>query len=507
MFASLSPQDDVLLQLKSDAQQMEQTHLSELMQMKEREQLILKWDELWVDFTRQDLTPEILNRLYQLADRLELKQKISALYAGEAINVTENRSVDHLNLRHPERRRTDEWKRLSSYAEQIRNDGRIRTVVNIGIGGSDLGPAMLSAALAPYIAPVAQGPELFFVGNVDPSHLYDILTRCNPAETLFIITSKTFTTAETMANASLAKDWLQRHHINPGDAMVGVTAAPEKAGQWGIADEMVFSFADGVGGRYSMWSAVSLSVMIGCGVEIFTQLLDGAYATDQHVLHQKWPDNLAVNCALIRIWQRQFRGRNSYGLMAYDQRLCRFAAWAQQLEMESNGKSVSLNGEQLTQPASPLIWGEPGTNAQHSFFQFLHQGVEVHPVDILVPRHPLAHGDAQGWQRSHRTLAINALAQAEALAQGRQDAASPHQQFSGNRPSVMISWDQSTAFALGRLLSLYEHITMISGFLWGINSFDQFGVELGKKLATDLEDPAQLSQFSKAAQQFMTAID
>ena len=210
---------------------------------------------------------------------------------------------------------------------------------------------------------------------------------------------------------------------------------------------------------------------------------------------------------LLRIWHRQFMGRVSYGLMAYDQRLARFAAWAQQLEMESNGKSVDMNGQTLSHPAAPLIWGEPGTNAQHSFFQWLHQGAEIHPIDILVSRTPYLRGEDALSKDAHRQLVINAIAQAEALALGQKNPDNPHQHFAGNRPSILVSWDRSTPFAIGRLLALYEHITIVSGFIWGINSFDQFGVELGKKMARALDEGTGLSHFSKAAQSFMQTLD
>ncbi len=502
-----SDKQQILARLKSASALMDKTHLSEVMALEGREKLVLKWQDLWVDITRQHLTPKILADLYLLADACDIRAKINALYAGEAINQTENRAVEHLNLRHPDRKQTQEWKQLSGFVEKIRTEGQIKSVVNIGIGGSDLGPAMLSHALAPYIAPIAKGPELHFVGNVDPSHLYDILAQCRPNETLFIITSKTFTTAETMANARLAKDWLIQHGVEPKTALVGVTAAPDKAASWGVDRQMIFDFADGVGGRYSMWSAVGLSVMLGCGVDIFSELLDGAHHADTHVYNADWSENLALNLALIRYWQRHFRDARSYGLMAYDQRLCRFAAWAQQLEMESNGKSVRLDGTVLSQPAAPLIWGEPGTNAQHSFFQWLHQGLEANPIDILIPRNSLSHGAGKGWQDSHRKLVINAIAQAEALAIGNQNSDSPHRHFAGNRPSVMISWDKSTPFAIGRLLSIYEHVTILSGFLWEINSFDQFGVELGKKMAIELENEPEQSQFSKAALELLSSLE
>ncbi|MGB0163134.1 MAG: glucose-6-phosphate isomerase [Candidatus Puniceispirillaceae bacterium] len=483
--------------------------LSELMAGEGRDQLVFSLDDLSVDLTRQPVTPASLSALLQLADSAGLRQNIDDMMAGRPVNLTENRPAIHCQLRSPEYRKTEAFTALCAFVDQLRGQGQIKHVVNIGIGGSDLGPAMVYRALTAY----QSGPAVHFVGNIDPSDLNDVLALCQPETTLFIITSKTFTTAETMANAALARHWLQAAGCSVSDHMAGVTAAPERARDWGLDAGRIFAFAEGVGGRYSLWSSVGLAVMLGVGTDPFRQLLDGAHAMDNHFATADFAHNIPVLLGLLRVWHRSFLGRPSYGLMPYDQRLGRLPAWAQQLEMESNGKSVDRQGGPLALGSGPLIWGEPGTNGQHSFFQWLHQGTDIVPVDILVPRRPsgldqLASSDQlEAARASHRTLAINAVAQAEALALGAANTDQPHRHFAGNRPSVLISWDQTTPYALGRLLALYEHITVVSGFIWGLNSFDQWGVELGKQMASQLSQDSSGDGFSRAARAFLATVD
>ena len=348
---------------------------------------------------------------------------------------------------------------------------------------------------------------MHYVGNVDPHALYDILAQCDPRSTLFIMTSKTFTTNETLANAGLAKGWLEQNGVAPDAAMVAVTAYQKRAVDWGIDPARIFDFDEAVGGRYSLWSAVGLSVMIAVGSTAFDQLLDGARAMDKHFETAPFASNIPVIMGLLRVWHRSYLGHMAYGIMPYDQRLARLPAWAQQLEMESNGKSVTRHGKPLDQPAGPLIWGEVGVNGQHSFFQWLHQSVDIIPIDILIARKPVNLLDDAAWRASHRTLAINAVAQAEALAVGVEQADAPHRHSPGNRPSLMVSWEATTPYALGRLLALYEHITIVSGFVWDVNSFDQWGVELGKKMAHDLASKSDLDGFSLAAKAFLNRLN
>ena len=478
------------------------TRLSDLMRAPGRADFIYKFEDLEVDCTRQPVDSDSLSLLLELARTRGLQSRLEEMFTGAPVNVTEGRPVVHCDLRAPARLDSAEYKKLCGFADKVRQKSDINAVVNLGIGGSDLGPAMVTGALAGY----HDGPDCYFVGNICPTDLHDVLAKCDAGKTLFIVTSKTFTTAETLANAKLAKGWLEAHGVEASGAMAAVTAYAERARDWGILPEQIFSFAEGVGGRYSLWSAVGLSVMMGIGSSAFSDMLAGAHAMDTHVREAEFSQNIGVIMGMLRVWHRSYLNAASYGLMPYDQRLSRLPAWAQQLEMESNGKRVDRHGQPLTQPAGPLIWGEPGTNSQHSFFQWLHQGVDITPIDILVALHPAEGVADKKWQDSHEMLVINAVAQAEALALGSENTAEPHRHFPGNRPSILLSWDKTTPYALGRLLALYEHITVISGFIWDVNSFDQWGVELGKQMANSLQSDADLSQFSPAARDFIARL-
>ena len=465
--------------LKDEASRLAGQHLRVLLGDADRSRaLVFELDDLRLDMSRQKIGAETLPLLLDLAEETGLAARIAALFRGDRINLSEDRPVLHMAQRAAARVDGDEYARLSAFADDIRSGG-VSDVVNIGIGGSDLGPAMVSAALASH----ADGPLVHYVSNVDPSHLHDILVGCQPETTLVIVTSKTFTTAETMRNAALARDWLGAHAAS----MAAVTAAPAQARDWGIDEGRVFDFDQGVGGRYSLWSAVGLPVMTGVGGDAFAELLAGAAAMDDHFRETPHGRNLPVLMGLMRIWNRNFLGHATHGLMPYDQRLHLLPAWAQQLEMESNGKSVAATGETLDWATAPVIWGTAGTGCQHSFFQALHQGKDIVPLDILLPLRPTGLSLPGDWQDSHRVLAANALAQAEALAIGNPNSDEPHRHFAGDRPSSVISWRATGPYELGRLLALYEHVTAVSGFLWGVNSFDQWGVELGKVMANRVE--------------------
>ena len=465
--------------LKDEASRLAGQHLRVLLGDADRSRaLVFELDDLRLDMSRQKIGAETLPLLLDLAEETGLAARIAALFRGDRINLSEDRPVLHMAQRAAARVDGDEYARLSAFADDIRSGG-VSDVVNIGIGGSDLGPAMVSAALASH----ADGPLVHYVSNVDPSHLHDILVGCQPETTLVIVTSKTFTTAETMRNAALARDWLGVHAAS----MAAVTAAPAQARDWGIDEGRVFDFDQGVGGRYSLWSAVGLPVMTGVGGDAFAELLAGAAAMDDHFRETPHGRNLPVLMGLMRIWNRNFLGHATHGLMPYDQRLHLLPAWAQQLEMESNGKSVAATGEALDWATAPVIWGTAGTGCQHSFFQALHQGTDIVPLDILLPLRPTGLSLPGDWQDSHRVLAANALAQAEALAIGNPNSDEPHRHFAGDRPSSVISWQATGPYELGRLLALYEHVTAVSGFLWGVNSFDQWGVELGKVMANRVE--------------------
>ena len=465
--------------LKDEASRLAGQHLRVLLGDADRSRaLVFELDDLRLDMSRQKIGAETLPLLLDLAEETGLADRIAGLFAGDRINLSEDRPVLHMAQRAAARVDGDEYARLSAFADDIRSGG-VSDVVNIGIGGSDLGPAMVSAALASH----ADGPLVHYVSNVDPSHLHDILVGCQPETTLVIVTSKTFTTAETMRNAALARDWLGAHAAS----MAAVTAAPAQARDWGIDEGRVFDFDQGVGGRYSLWSAVGLPVMTAVGGDAFAELLAGAAAMDDHFRETPHGRNLPVLMGLMRVWNRNFLGHATHGLMPYDQRLHLLPAWAQQLEMESNGKSVTATGEAVEWSTTPVIWGTAGTGCQHSFFQALHQGTDIVPLDILLPLRPTGLSLPGDWQDSHRVLAANALAQAEALAIGNPNSDEPHRHFAGDRPSSVISWQATGPYELGRLLALYEHVTAVSGFLWGVNSFDQWGVELGKVMANRVE--------------------
>ena len=492
--------DDVL---NKAASRVLATSLSSLMQMPNRDRFIYQFEDLTVDCTRQLLDDDGLAALLRLAENCQLQTRIDEMFSGATVNITEHRPVRHMSVRTPDHMASVAYQKLSAFAESVRGNPDITSVINLGIGGSDLGPKMVMQALAGY----HDGPVCHCVGNICPTDLNDVLVTCDPHKTLFIVTSKTFTTTETLANAMMAKHWLDQHGVDAGTAMVAVTAAVARAQAWGIDPDHIFAFSDGIGGRYSLWSSVGLSVMIAIGSENFSRMLAGAYVMDHHVQYAEFAQNIGVIMGLLRVWCRRYLLLPAYGLIPYDQRLAALPAWAQQLEMESNGKSVDRQGHLLQRPAGPLIWGAAGTSAQHSFFQWLHQSVDITPIDILVAIQPAAGLDGQIWGNHHKSLAINAVAQAEALALGSPNTAEPHRHFSGNRPSVFISWDQTTPYALGRLLALYEHITAISGFLWDVNSFDQWGVELGKQMANQLQLGEGLEDFSPAAKAFLDRLN
>ena len=465
--------------LTEEAAVIDGLHLRDLLEDAVRSRdLVLELDDLRVDLSRHKVRAKTIDLLLALAAETGLAGKMEALFSGEPVNRSEGRAVVHMAQRAAARIEGDGYAALAAFADNVR-DSDISDVINIGIGGSDLGPAMVSAALASQ----ADGPRIHYVSNVDPAHLHDVLADCVPAGTLVIVTSKTFTTAETMRNAALARDWAG----GEGAAMVAVTAAPQAARDWGISDARIFDFDEGVGGRYSLWSAVGLPVMIGIGADRFARMLDGAAAMDSHFQTAPFAENLPVLMGLMRVWNRNFLGHAAHGMMPYDQRLHLLPAWAQQLEMESNGKSVSIDGAPVGHATTPVIWGTAGTGCQHSFFQALHQGTDIVPLDILLPLRPTGLHLEGDWAASHRVLAANALAQAEALAVGSPNEQEPHRNFAGDRPSSVISWEASTPYAIGRLLALYEHVTVVSGFVWGVNSFDQWGVELGKVMAKRVE--------------------
>ncbi len=450
-----------------------------------------------------DLSKNLLDRptealLMQLAEQCGLQAHRDAMFAGDCVNSTEQRAVMHFLLRNPPLAQdstasvaTNNIASLSqevhetlaamlAYAEQVRADDCITDIVNIGIGGSDLGPQMAVHALAEFAVKGPGAKRFHFISNVDGQALAAVLAQVKPANTLFLIASKTFTTAETMANAHAAKRWFEAaggRDIHQHFA--ALTSNVEAAADFGITT--TFGFWDWVGGRYSLWSAIGLPIAMAVGEFGFRELLRGAHEMDEHFRTAPFAQNLPVRLGLLDVWYRNFHRFSSRCLAPYSHALRRLPAYLQQLEMESNGKRVDRDGHTLPFETSPVLWGEPGTNGQHAYFQMLHQGTTVVPVEFIAVT-KTAH-DLPG---QHDMLLANALAQAQALMMGKSDAGG-HKHFPGNRPSTFLLIEQLTPAQLGALLALQEHRVFVSGAVWGINSFDQWGVELGKVLAQDIE--------------------
>ena len=474
-------------------------------------------DGLLFDWSKCAVDEETMRLLSELALAAGLQQRRDAMFSGERINLTENRAVLHTALRAPRGAKLlldgedviaevhDVLDAMAAFADAVRSGkavgatGRkISDIVNIGIGGSDLGPAMATLALAPW----HDGPRAHYVSNVDGAHIHDTLKGLDPETTLFIIASKTFTTIETMTNAETARKWIEAALGKAATAQhfAAVSTALDKVSKFGIAPDRVFGFWDWVGGRYSLWGAIGLPIMIAVGAENFRAFLAGAHAMDEHFRSAPLDGNIPVLLGLVGYWHRVVCGYPARAVIPYDQRLSRFPTYLQQLDMESNGKRVTLDGGVAVTPTGPLVWGEPGTNGQHAFFQLLHQGTDIIPVEFLAA----AVGHEPELRHHHDLLLANVLAQSAALMKGRTleearaqmlakgiaatevEKIAPHRVFTGNRPSVTLIYRTLDPYTFGRLIALYEHRVFVEGVLFGINSFDQWGVELGKELATGL---------------------
>jgi glucose-6-phosphate isomerase len=425
--------------------------------------------------------------LNELARQTGLVAHRDAMFRGEPINNTEGRAVMHWLLRQPEgsldgelaqplQQVHDTLKPMLAFAEQVRSDPQITDVVNIGIGGSDLGPQMAVLALQDFVVP---GKRFHFVSNVDGHEMAGVLKGLKAENTLFLIASKTFTTIETMTNARSALQWFQAQGgQDVSSHFAALTTNVAAAGQMGITT--TFGFWDWVGGRYSVWSAIGLPVAIAIGAKGFRDMLAGAHAMDQHFQTAPLEANLPVRLGLLDVWYRNFLNYTSRSIAPYHSALRRVPAYLQQLEMESNGKRVDRNGHALPYGTSPVLWGEPGTNGQHAYFQMLHQGTEVVPLEFMAVKKP-----THSLKDHHELLLANVIAQAQALMLGQADDGG-HKHFPGNRPSTFLLLDELTPTSLGALIALQEHRVFVSGSVWGINSFDQWGVELGKVLAKDI---------------------
>lgn len=506
--------------LQAHAEEIKQTHIKDL--FKNDAERFTKYSlsdgDILFDYSKNRINEKTLSLLLELAEECKLKEAIEAMFNGNPINETEKRAVLHVALRNfsksPMLAQGEDvmpavkkvLNKMKKFSDAIHNgdhrgytDKKIKYIVNIGIGGSDLGPLMVTEALKPY---AVEEMEVFFVSNVDGTHIAETLKKLNPERTLFLVASKTFTTQETMTNAHTARQWFLKKakdekHI--AKHFVALSTNEKEVVKFGIDKKNMFEFWDWVGGRYSLWSAIGLSISLYIGYKNFTELLKGAHQTDNHFRQTKFAENIPVLMGLIGLWYTNFFGAQTEAILPYDQYMHRFAAYFQQGNMESNGKSISRNGEAVDHATGPVIWGEPGTNGQHAFYQLIHQGTLLIPCDFIAPaqsHNPI--GD------HHVKLLSNFFAQTEALMNGKTDEEAgkelekagltneeiakllPFKVFTGNRPTNSFLIKKITPFTLGQLIALYEHKIFTQGIIWNIFSFDQWGVELGKQLANKI---------------------
>ncbi|RAR63123.1 glucose-6-phosphate isomerase [Onishia taeanensis] len=467
------------------------------------EKMSLRVGGLFLDYSKHQVSDEVLKTLIELADHSALVQRRAQMFSGDIINVTEDRPVLHTALRNlsdepvyvdgknvmPEIHQTRE--QIKRFSEEVRSGEwkgysgeRIKDVVNIGIGGSDLGPNMACRALLKH-----RHPELnfHFVSNVDGTHIQKVLKRLDPATTLFIVSTKTFSTQETLLNAKTARRWFldgAGEDADVGAHFIAASTNRKAAMEFGIREENVFEFWAWVGGRYSMWSSIGLPIALSIGFEGFIELLEGAQEMDRHFIEAPFAENMPVLMALIGIWYINFHGAETQAIVPYDQALHQLPAFLQQLDMESNGKSVDIFGQPVNYKTGPIVWGETGSNGQHAFFQLLHQGTRFVPIDFIGSLKP-----ESGFEDHHFALLTNMLAQANAFMEGSQDSSQldPYS-CPGNRPSSTLLLDELTPKNLGALIALYEHKVFVQGVIWNINSFDQWGVQLGKRIAGEISE-------------------
>ena len=516
----MDEQRDILFaRLKQIRSQLKNLSISDLFTLnpKRFEEFSTSIDDMILDYSKLHMNKDVLNTLFKLAKVCDVEEKRDAMYRGDKINITENRAVLHIALRNKldnpiyvDNRDImqdvhDGLEKMQEFANGIR-DGKIVSssnesftdIVNIGIGGSHLGPAMVTQSLKPF----HDGPNVHFVSNIDSSHITDVLADLNPKRTLILIASKTFTTIETMTNAKTALSWMKEAvgEQNVSEHFAAISTALEKTKDFGIKDNRVFGYWDWVGGRYSIWSSIGLGVMIAIGTKNFDEFLDGAYEMDQHFKNAPLEENMPVLLGLIGIWHINICEYPTRAILPYDQRLSSFPSYIQQLDMESNGKSISSSGEMLYEKTGAIVWGDAGTNSQHSFFQLLHQGSQIVPCEFM-----LGVNKSETNMKEHNDLLIaNCLAQSQALMAGRRVdevirvlekrgvsheesiRLAPHRQFNGNRPSSTLLYKKLDPKTLGKIIALYEHRVFVEGIIWGVDSFDQWGVELGKELATEM---------------------
>lgn len=510
--------------LNQHQKEMSAVHMRDLFSQnpKRFEEYSLVVDDILLDYSKHRITQETLDLLLTLAKDANIENWRSKMFSGDKINITENRAVLHTALRNrsntpvlvdgkdvmPEVNAV--LAQMRAFTEQVRNGqwtgytGKaITDIVNIGIGGSDLGPVMACDALKPYASP---NLNVHFVSNIDGAHLMRALEKCNPETTLFIVASKTFTTQETMTNAHSARRWFLNSAKNEAFVakhFVALSTNAKAVQEFGIDTNNMFAFWDWVGGRYSLWSAIGLSIALYVGMEHFEQMLAGGHAMDKHFQTAPLEQNMPVIMALLGIWYNNFYHVDTHAILPYDQGMARFAAYLQQADMESNGKFICRDGSRVSYKTGPVIWGEAGTNGQHAFYQLIHQGTQTVPADFLMPaqsHYKVGSPDDQ----HHKILLANFLAQTQALMLGktREEARAelekqgmsgqaledllPHKMFEGNRPTTSIVFKQLTPFMLGKLIALYEHKIFVQGIIWDINSYDQWGVEYGKQIASQI---------------------
>jgi glucose-6-phosphate isomerase len=510
-------------QLTAHAAKMKQVHMRDLFKddVNRFQKFSSCMQDIVIDFSKNIITEETIQLLLQLAEECKVKEAVEMMFNADVINQTENRAVLHTALRNfsgnpvliedkdvmPDIKRVLE--QMKNFCSKIHSGEwkgytgkKIKYIVNIGIGGSDLGPVMVTEALKPYWA---DGIQTYFVSNVDGTHIAETLKKVTADETLFLIASKTFTTQETMTNAHSARDWFMQHakdELQIAKHFAALSTNEKDVVKFGIDKANMFEFWDWVGGRYSLWSAIGLSIALTIGYNNFEELLKGAYHTDTHFRNEKFATNVPVILALLGIWYVNFFDAKSEALLPYDQYLHRFPAYFQQGNMESNGKYVDRSGKKVDYATGPIIWGEPGTNGQHSFYQLIHQGTHFIPADFIaaaISHNPLSdHQDKLMSNFFAQTEALmNGKSKEEVISEGVKDELIPYKVFEGNRPTNSILVKQITPFTLGELIAMYEHKIFVQGVIWNIFSFDQWGVELGKQLANkilpELVNEAQVS--------------
>jgi len=483
----------------------------------------MNFEDILFDYSKNRVTGETMTKLFALADQQDVKGLAKRMFAGEKINSTEDRAVLHIALRNQSNKPiivdgedimpavNDTLARIKAFCEKVRGGAwkgqtgkAIKAVVNIGIGGSDLGPVMVCEALKPY---TKRDLEMHFCSNIDGTHMAEILKKCDPETTLFLVASKTFTTQETMTNAGTAKKWVLDYFKNPSSIakhFAALSTNKKSVAEFGIDTNNMFGFWDWVGGRYSLWSAIGTPIALSIGFDNWMEMHAGAHAMDQHFINTDGKDNLPLTLALVGLWYNNFFNAQTLAILPYDQYMHRFAAYFQQGDMESNGKCVNQDNKKVTVETGPIIWGEPGTNGQHAFYQLIHQGTKLIPCDFFAPieSHNPLHKDIAAPIDHHPILMSNFFAQTEALAMGKDGLTVraelesdgkmstkdvldlvPHKVFEGNRPSNSFMFQKMTPRVLGILIAMYEMKIFCQGAIWNINSFDQWGVELGKQLA------------------------